>query len=234
MRKFILCIMLMLSTTSVHADTVAETTGRVMSRFNIPIVDDDVDNLQFYKNHGLVDAQYKPLLSSAVKAGVLIPTDGILTPESEDLLPVKNGIINFGLRNQHVKFTAGKFADNRIGDSVVNKDTVRVDALTEGELYTALVDRDNNVIAVWKPTELIQPTLYRGRLYVKAGDMMVVYATERKAFDMWIVEEIRSSTNRTDQFVEVDLTGTTIGLTDDEDVNEMYMDEFVYFVADGY
>jgi len=230
--NFAFCILhfalfISLCTTNAEAVTVAEMTRQVMDRFNVG-VSDDISVLRLYKNHGLIDDSYKPLLASAIRAGLLVPSDMILEPESDDLTSVKNGLINFGLRNENLRLVAGRYEAFRVGGAVINPDTtLHIDEVAEGEIFTALTDRQNNALAVWKPSGVILPTLYRAKMYIKHENMMVVYNIERLSFNMWLPVSLG-------EFVEVDLTGTSKGAASDDVINTEFLDETVYYVGEGF
>ena len=91
------------------------------------------------------------------------------------------------------------------------------------DVYTCVADKNNTAIFVWKSGEIVNPAVYKVKLYWIEKDEMIVTEVYKKEFDLWIKE---SKT----QFYTLDCS--QICVTEEFILNNL--DKYVYIFADSY
>ena len=210
----------------VSAASLADMTEKIMNYYNEEITDDisGINKLQNRRNI------HNPLLiSSAVKSGVIITRNGLVNEDGTDYTPLINGLIKRYINNDNFRFVAGKKVDLLRNKNVVfDKNTFFVtensseDDLNYTDTYTCVTDRENKALFVWKAIDVVQPSIYRVKLYWLEADELVATEMYRKEFDLWI--------KKSGDFCSLD--SSQISVSQDFIINNL--DRYVYVFADDY
>lgn len=226
MKKFIVVLTaLLMLNTSVFADNLGDSVLKVLTHLNIE-TDGDLSPLMYCKNYSFIPEEYKEAVATGLKHGILATDDGVINAKSSVLKPLYYGIASYSIKNDNYRLVAGYYVGNKIGGATVDSNTLCLDELMGSELYTAMIDKSNNAVIVWKSGNIVLPTLYRANVYICGDGNLVLYNAERYSFDSWI--NIMSDKSH----IDVPCTALT-GITEEE-INLDYLDKTVYFIADGY
>ena len=108
---------------------------------------------------------------------------------------------------------------------VFKNDTVFITKteLNYTDIYTCVVNKDNQAVFVWEAVDIRQPSLYKVKMYWIEDDELIVTQVYRKEYDQWIKES-------RDGFYSFDIS--------QKDVGEKFimdnLDQYVYVFADDY
>jgi len=224
--KKIICIFtvcLCVISTSVSAASLEEMTKKVMDYFKIEVTE-DVSGISKLQNRRSISNP--ELFSAAINNGIVIARNGLVNDKGTDYTPLINGLIKKYINNNNYRFVSGQQVDLLRNKNIVfTKSTVFV---TEAELnytdiYTCIVNRDNEVVFVWKSNDIKQPELYRVKLYWAEDNELIVTQVYRKEYDQWLKES-------KDDFYSLDISGVNVS----ETFIMENLDKYIYVFADGY
>ncbi len=221
MKKLILLLTILISmTVCVEAKTVREAAAEAVSFFGIA-EGQTPDAIKKCKNYRLIAEEDVAPAATAIGAGLLIPKNGVLNMDSEDLTPVINGITSYGIKNGY-KVVTDVYANGEIDKASVTDETLTLTELESGTEYTALIKR-NKCVAVMPLGDLKKPVLYKARVFISDGNIISFDNVMRYSLGQWMDAGQNGRL----------LFGTFDGTTADV-INTQYMDKTVYFYADAY
>jgi len=223
MKKLILLLTILISmTVCVEAKTVRKAAAEAVGFFGI-VEGQTPEAIYKCKNYRLVAEEDVVPAATAIGAGLLIPKNGVLDMDSEDLTPVINGITSYGIRNGY-KVVTDVFANGEIDRAAVTDETFTLTELSSGEQYTALI-KYNKCVAVLPLGDLKKPVLYKARMYVADGNTISFDSVMRYSLGQWMDAGLNGRL----------LFGQPHGFEISADIlNTQYMDKTVYFYADAY
>ncbi len=223
----IMTVCICLFVTNVNAASLSDMTKKVMDYHKIE-VENDFSGIDRLQNRRTV--KNPVLISTAIKNGVLIAKNGLVNEDGTDYTPLINGLIKRYVNNSSYKFVSGMYVDlTRNKKIVFNDDTFFVTEnstqsdLNYKDLYTCIVNRENTALFVWSSTDIVQPAIYRAKLYWIEGSEMVVTNVYRKEFDLWLKENSGG-------FYTLDSSGINVS----QDFILKNLDKYVYVFADNY
>lgn len=223
MKKLLLMVILLLAVPiCASAKTVREATLEVISAFDIP-ASQDAKVLSKCKNYRLIDEADKPLVMTALKGGVLIPKNGVLNLDSEDLSPLINGVTSYAIKSGKYKVVTEKY-NGTIDMAEITDDTYKMCELKSGEYYTAVIE--NNICVAVMPTgDLIRPVLYKAKLFIADNGGASFYDVYRYSMGQWI------KANFDDRLLIGEYSGFNL---DCDMLNQQYIDKTMYIYADSF
>ncbi|MBQ3114537.1 MAG: hypothetical protein IJC06_00220 [Clostridia bacterium] len=223
MKKLLFMIILLLAVPlCASAKTVREATLEVIEVFNIPS-SDDTAVLYKCKNYRKIDEQDKPLVITALKSGILIPKNGVLDLDSEDLSPVINGVTSYAIKSGNYKVVTEVY-NGTIDMAEITENTYKMCELKSKEYYTAVI-QNNKCVAVMPMGDLLRPVLYKAKLYIAEQGGASFYDTYRYSMGQWI------KANFDDRLLVGEYSGFTI---DHNLLNSEYIDKTMYIYADSF
>lgn len=215
----VLIIMLLCLTISAEAKTVREAAKEAVDFFGVE-QGAFPDAYKKCKNYRTIAEDDIALASDAIGFGLLIPQNGVLNMDSEDLTPIIDGITSYGIKSGY-KVVTEKFTNGEFDKAPVSDNTFVLEPLEKEKVYTALIK--NNVCVAAVPTgEVKKPTLYKARLYVADGNFVSFVDVMRYSLGKWM------DAGCGDNLMFCEMYGTNISA----DVLNNYMDKTVYFYAD--
>lgn len=223
MKKILLLVILLLAVPlCASAKTVREATEEVINFFNIP-ESQDKSVLFKCKNYRFIDEADKPMVMTALKGGVLIPKNGVLNLDSEDLSPLINGVTSYAIKSGKYKVVTEKY-NGTVDMAEITEDTYKMCELKSGEYYTAVIE-SNKCVVVMPMGDLLRPVLYKAKLYIADNGGASFYDVYRYSMGQWIKAN----------FDERLLIGEYSGFTLDCDMlNQQYIDKTMYIYADSF
>ncbi|MBO7208718.1 MAG: hypothetical protein J6V58_03160 [Clostridia bacterium] len=223
MKKLLLMVILLLAVPlCASAKTVREATTEVISAFDIP-ASQDSGVLFKCKNYRLIDEADKPLVMTALKGGVLIPENGVLNLDSEDLSPLINGVTSYAIKSGKYKVVTEKY-NGTIDMAEITDNTYKMCELKSGEYYTAVIE-NNQCVAVMPMGDLLRPVLYKAKLFIAESGGASFYDVYRYSMGQWI------KANFDDRLLIGEYNGFSI---DSNLLNEQYIDKTMYIYADSF
>ena len=222
MKKLILlCAFVLFFSISAEAKTVREGTKEVLNHLKIE-ESANTSAIRKCKNYASINEDDVPLAATAIEAGVLIPKNGVLNMDSDDLTPLINGLTSYGIKTGY-KVVTGKFNKDEIEKTPVTEDTFLLCELIKGEEYTALI-RNNKCEIVMPVGEIKKPVLYTGRIFIAQGNVISFDNVQRYSMGMWMDAGLNGRL----------LFGTPVGFSiSDYEINTKYIDKTVFFYADA-
>lgn len=223
MKKLLFLLLLILIVpVSANAKTVREAAAEVVQAFNIE-ESNDRTVLFKCKNYRFIAEEDIPLVMTAIKAGVLIPKNGVLDLDSEDLSPVINGVTSYAIKNGKYKVVTDVY-NGTIDMAAVTDATYKMCELKSNETYTAVIE-NNKCVAVMPMGDIKKPVLYKAKLYIADIGGASFYDVYRYSMGQWIKANLD---NRL-------LIGEYVGFNlDSELLNGQYLDNTIYLYADSF
>lgn len=224
----ILAVWMCVFNLNVSASGLSDITQKLLEYYKIEVTDDvsGVSRLQNRRN--LKNPQ---LISTAINNGIIVAKNGLVDEHGTDYTPITDGLIKRYINSNQHKFVSGKQVDLLRNQNIsFTKDTFfvtpnqRADDLDYKDIYTCVTDRENRALFVWKAGEVIQPAIYRVKLYWLEGGELVVSEIYRKGYDSWIKE------SKTETLYTLD--ASQISVSDNFVMNNL--DKYVYVFADNY
>lgn len=174
--------------------------------------------------------QDKQLVHTALKYGILAPDGYVLDMEGENLIPLLKGILKECLADGQMKVVTGGLRELERQQVAFSDETVyltetfsRAD-LNDADLYTAVVNLQEQAVYVWKAQPgLMHPAIYRGTAYWLEDGTLLLKNAQRRHFTYWYGLE--------GAYTAAD--ASALGLTAAE-FTAKYMDKTVYMVIDDY
>ena len=195
------------------------------------------DVIKQYKDWRYIDDFYRIPVATALREGIIIPNNKIISPQSDDISPILKGLMYYGLKNPNYSIVSSAYAMQSIGGATVDIDTIVIVGnecatfgfLTEGIFYNAIVDKNNKAIVVWKQKDVKIPTVLRGKLFLKEGSKLILTSLEKSSFDKW--------TNVANgKYIEVELGNVNViqgkRFIYDDELNSNFLDGYVYILGD--
>lgn len=221
---------------SVFALSIEQMSDKLVEKLNINR-ELTIDVIKHYKDWRYVDDFYKTSVATALRDGILIPNNKIISPKSEDISPIIKGLTYYGIKNKNYNIVSSVYTMQSIGGATVDIDTMvivgnecaNLGFLTEGTFYNALVDKNNKAVVVWKQNNVKIPTLLRGKLFLKEGSKLILTSLEKPTFDKWT-----NVTNK--KYIEVELGNVDVmqdkRVVYNDELNSNFLDGFVYILGD--
>lgn len=223
----ILTVFTCLLSIRVNAADFTDMTEKLMDYFKIE-VSEDVSGINMLQNRRNIK---KPeLMSTAIKNGIIIAKNGLVNENGMDYTALTDGLIKRYINNENYKFVSGTRVD------LVRNKNVKFDEktffVTENfsqsdlnytDVYTCITDRENNAIFVWKSGDVIQPAIYKVKMYWLEKDELIVTEIYKKEFDLWIKES-------KERFYSIDSSQISVN----QDFILENLDGYVYVFADNY
>ena len=226
MKKLIIVLFALLTLTSgVYADNLGDATANVLSHLNME-TDGDLSPLMYCKNYSFIPAEYRETVAAGLKYGILATDNGIIKADGNVLKSLYYGLASYSIKSNNYRLVAGYYVGNKISGATVGSSTLCLDELTGSDLFTAMIDKSNNAVIVWRAGNVVLPALYRGTVYICGDGNLVLYNAERYSFDSWI------SAMGGKSYIDVPCP-ENMSITEDE-INLYYIDKTVYFIADSY
>ncbi len=227
--KKIICILIvciLLLSINVSAMDLTEMTEKLLKYYDVKVTEDvsgisKLQNRRNLKNPGLI--------SAAIKNGIIVSRSGIVNETGTDFTPLTDGIIKRYINDDNYMFVCGTAEELKNKNIVFDKDTFyvtekgRQSDIKTAEICTCVADKDGKALFVWKPGEIVQPALYKVKLYWAEGKQMIVSDIYRKEYDSWINES-------TGSYIELD--SSNIGLSTGFVMQNL--DKYIYVFADSY
>lgn len=221
------CVCLLSANVNVNAVTLTEMTNKLMNYYKVEVGEDlsGIEKLQNRRN-----IQNPALISTAINNDILIAKDGLVNEKGTDYTPLTNGIIKRYINDSNYAFVSGGYVDlTRNKNILFNENTffvtenLKESDLNYSDIYTCVTDRDNNAIFVWKFVDIIQPSVYRAKLYWAEDGELVVTDIYKREFDLWI--KVNSG-----KFYALD--SSDVSISQDFIINNL--DRLIYVFADNY
>jgi len=236
-KSLVIFIILITISQSVFALNIEEMSDKLVEKLNLNR-ELTADMIKHYKDWRYIDNSYKVSVATALREGILIPNNKIISPKSEDISTIIKGLTYYGIKNPNYKIVSSFYNFQSINGAIVDADTmvikgnelVNVGVLTDTRLYNAIMDKNNKAIIVWEQNIIKVPTLLRGKMFFKEGDKLILTSLEKSTFDRW--------DNIADQkYIEVEL-GYDINVTQNkriiynDELNSNFLDGLVYILGD--
>lgn len=224
-KLFLVLLALFMLTSSVYADNLGDATAKVLSHLNVE-TDGDLSPLMYCKNYSFIPDDYKETVAAGLKHGILASDNGVINAEGNVLKSLYYGLASYSIKSDNYRLVAGYYVGNKISGATISSSTLCLDELTGSDLFTAMIDKSNNAVIVWRAGSVVLPALYRGTVYICGDGNLVLYNAERYSFDSWV--------NAMGGKSHIDVPcPENMSITEDE-INLDYIDKTVYFIADGY
>lgn len=235
--KKVLAILIILITLSqsVFALSIEQMSDKLVEKLNIN-KELTTDVIKHYKDWRYIDNFYKISVATAIREGILLSNNKIISPKSEDISPIIKGLTYYGIKNPNYTIVSSVYTLQSIGVAEVNLDTMVIigneiggmGLLTEGIYYNALVDKNDKAIIVWKQNNIKIPTLLRGKLFFKEGNKLILTSLEKSTFDKW-------SNVANEKYIDVELGNINVTqnkrIIYDDELNSNFLDGFVYILG---
>ncbi len=214
-----LCVMNM----CVNATSLEKMAIKVMDYFKIEVTGDTSGILKLQNRRSISNPT---LISAAINNDIIVARDGLVNDKGTDYEPLINGLIKKYINDDNHRFVSGTQVDLMRNKNIVFKnDTVFITKteLNYTDIYTCVVNKDNQAVFVWEAVDIRQPSLYKVKMYWIEDDELIVTQVYRKEYDQWIKES-------RDGFYSFDIS--------QKDVGEKFimdnLDQYVYVFADDY
>ncbi len=227
--KKIICIFtacMCLFSVNAGAMNFTQMTEKLMQYYKIETGEDlsGIKRLQNRRN-----LKNPALISTAINNGIIAARNGIVIENGTDFAPLTDGIIKKYINDDNFRFTAGNKVELLRNQNVkLNDKTFFVtensaeEDLNYTDMYTCIVDRENNVLFLWESGDVALPVLYRVKLYWVENDEMIVTEMYRKEYDLWLKES-------KNQFYTMDCS--QVGITKEFILENL--DKYIYVFCDG-
>jgi len=221
---------------SVFALSIEQMSDKLVEKLNIN-KELSTDVIKHYKDWRYVDNFYKLSVATAIREGILIPNNKIISPKSEDISQIIKGLTYYGIKNPNYNIISSVYTLQSIGVAEVNLDTMVIigneiggmGLLTEGIYYNAIVDKNDKAIIVWKQNNIKIPTLLRGKLFFKEGSKLILTSLEKSTFNSW-------SNVANQKYIDVELGNINVTqnkrIIYDDELTSNFLDGFVYILGD--
>lgn len=229
MKKLIslLTVCMCLLSINVNAASLTDMTEKLMDYFKVEVSEDvsGIDKLQNRRN-----IKNPALISAAINNDIIIAKNGLVNENGTDYTPLTDGLIKRYVNDNNYRFVSGiqvdllrnknvKFDENTF---FVTENSEEAD-LNYTDIYTCVVDKNNTALFVWKAGDVVQPALYRVKMYWMEAGELIVTQIYRKEFDLWIKES-------RDQFYSLDSSQISVS----QDFVLQNLDKYLYVFADNY
>ena len=230
MKKIIalLTLCLCIVTNTAYAKTLVDITKVLLEKNGVEVTE-DVSGINRLQNRRSL--KNPAIISAAIKSGVIVAKKGIVIEDGTDFTPLTDALVKKYITDNQFKIVSGKQVDLLRNQNIIfNENTFfvtenqSVTDLNYTDVYTCIINRGNKAFYVWKATEVVQPTLYRGKLYWAEDGEIILSTLYRKGFDSWIKE------SKIDSLLSLD--GSEVGIS--EDFIMKNLDKEIYIFADNY
>ncbi len=234
-KVFAIFIILITISQSVFALSIEQMSDKLVEKLNINR-ELTTDVIKHYKDWRYIDNFYKISVATAIREGILLPNNKIISPKSEDISPIIKGLTYYGIKNPNYNIVSSVYTLQSIGVAEVNLDTIVIigneiggmGLLTEGIYYNAIVDKNDKATIVWKQNNIKIPTLLRGKLFFKEGNKLILTSLEKSTFGSW-------SNVANEKYIDVELGNINVTqnkrIIYDDELNSNFLDGFVYILG---
>ena len=223
----ILMVLLCVCNISVSAD-LGDITEKLLEYYKIEVTDDVSGTGRLQNRRNIKNPE---LVSAAIKSGVIVAKNGLVNESGDDYTPVIDGLIKRYINSNYHRFVSGKLVELARSQHIIFDDTTffvtlnqKKSDLNYTDVYTCITDRSNKALFVWKAGEIVQPALYKVKLYWLEGDEFVASQVYRKGFGDWIKE------SKEGELYTLDASAVSVS----EDFVTENLDKYVYVFADNY
>lgn len=230
MKKIIVLLTLLIFTFSINvsASGFVKLTEKLLEIHNIEITDDlsGINRLQNRRN-----IKNPKVISAAIKSGVMVAKNGVVNEESTDFSSLTDGLIKKYVNDDSVKFVSGS-REELVGNynlvfydkTVFVTENQSLDDINYTDIYTCIADSSDKIIFIWKAGNIIQPAVYKVKLYWLESAELYASEVYKKNYDSWIKENFK------DNFAVLDASYISV----DEDFVLKNLDKYIYVFADSY
>lgn len=230
MKKIIALLMLFTFVfgTNVNASAFVELTEKLLSHHNIEVTD-DLSGINRLQNR--MNIKNPALISTAIKSGVIVAKNGVVNENGADLSPLADGLIKRYIADNSVQFISGKreyLIRSRnltfYGKTFYVTENQSVEDINYTDIYTCIADNSNRVLFIWKAGDIVQPAIYKVKLYWLEENELYASEVYRKEYNSWIKESVDGS------FAVMDASDVSVS----ESFILENLDKYVYVFADNY
>lgn len=230
MKKIIILVTLLIFTFSinVNASDFVKLTEKLLKYHNIEVTD-DVSGINYLQNRRNI--KNPEIISAAIKSGVIVAKNGIVNENGEDFSPVTDGLIKRYINDSNYIFISGSYENLKetynlqfYDKTVYVTENQSVKDINNSDIYTCVVDSTNKVNFIWKAGEIIQPAIYKVKLYWLEGAQLYASQVYRKDYGLWERENID------DNFTMLDASDISVS----EGFILENLDKYIYIFADSY
>ncbi len=222
----ILTVCMLLCSVNVSAMDLTEMTEKLVKYYDVKVTEDvsGISKLQNRRN-----IKNPKLISAAIKNGIIVARNGLVNETDTDFTPLTDGIIKRYINDDNYIFVAGTVEELENKNLIFDKNTFyvtekgRLSDIKTADICTCVADRDGNILFAWKSVDIVQPALYKVKLYWAEENMMIVTEAHRKEYDLWIDES-------TGSYIEFD--SSQVGIS--KDFVMQNLDKYIYVFADNY
>ena len=222
----ILTVCMLLCSVNVSAMDFTEMTEKLVEHFDVKVTDDvsGINKLQNRRN-----IKNPKLISAAIKSGIIVSRNGLVNETGTDFASLTDGIIKRYINDDNYIFVSGTLDDLKAKNMVFDKNTFyitekgRQSDIKTAQICTCVADKDGNVLFAWEAGEVVQPALYKAKLYWAEDGQLIVTELYRKEYSFWINEN-------TGSYIELDCS--QVGIS--KDFVMQNLDKYIYVFADNF
>lgn len=210
-----------------NAASLAEMTEKLMAYYKVE-VSEDTSGINRLQNR--LSIENPALISTAINNGIIVARNGLVDEKGTDFTVLTDGLIKRYVNDDNYIFVSGKQVDLLRNKNVkfdentffVTENSAKTD-LNYTDVYTCVVDKNNTALFVWMSSDVIQPAVYKVKLYWAEGSEMIVSEIYRKEFDLWLKESA-------DGLYSMDCSQMAIS----QNFIMENLDKYLYVYADSY
>lgn len=214
--------------TNVSASGFMELTETLLKYHNIEATNDlsGISRLQNRRN-----LKNPEIISAAINGGVMVAKAGIVNEEGNDLSPLTDGLIKRYINDDSCLFVSGKrealIRSHNLAffsKTVFVTENQSIEDINYNDVYTCITDKANRIMFIWKAGEIVQPSMYKVKLYWLENSELYASEVYRKGYGTWIKESVDGT------FAVFDASDVSIS----ENFVLENLDKYVYIFADNY